>query len=446
MLEFGNNKDIIVVDKNGNVVYFDMVNPKNFEVKPEEVKGKHILELYANSDENYPLIKVMKTGKAIMNNEQELTVRGNKIHQFGSAFPIMRGEEVIGAIEISECFYGKGDLEEIRSLAEHPIYRKNGTKYVANDIITSDPCMEGIKAEIERLALSDSTVLIYGKTGTGKELVAQSIHNASHRYSKRFVSQNCSAIPMQLLEGLLFGTTKGSFTGAGDRQGLFEMAEGGTLFLDEINSLNPNMQGKLLKAIEDKKVRRIGGLNEKTLDVRVIAATNEPLEKLVKEGRMREDLYYRLAVLQMDLPDLVDRGNDIFLLTEYYINYYNKKLNCHVHMPNDAIMNAFKSYAWPGNVRELRNTIESAFAFAETEDIDAADLPRHIMKSEKNRKHGAKGGIPGSKLGLQRDMEETEKEIIQSVFLQNGSNLTEAAKLLGVSKQLLKYKLDKYAR
>ena len=412
--------------------------------KGEQPLGMNIKEIYSDVQNDYPTIRALELGESTRRFEMDVITRAqNTVHKIGMAFPIMDGNSVKGAIEVSDYVYSKDNLADIQSHRDHLIYRKNGTKYITEDIIAESPEMIKIKEQIEQIGFTDSSVLIYGKTGTGKELVAEAIHNCSHRYSSNFISQNCSAIPDSLLEGILFGTTKGSFTGAEDKPGIFEVAEGGTLFLDEINSLNADMQVKLLKAIESKKIRRIGAINEINLNVRIIAATNEQPAQLIKEGRMREDLYYRLSVSCIDLPDLKDRGNDVSVLTNYFINYYNRKMNMHISLPDDEVMEALKNYSWPGNVRELRNVIEGAFALSEENKIQLEDIPKAILNGNGNLNNAVSHRF-NRPYNLNKHMNNIERDIITKAFEYNGFKLTQTAKNLSLSKQLLKYKLEKY--
>ncbi len=299
--------------------------------------------------------------------------------------------------------------------------------------------MEQIKNNINQIALSDSNVLIYGETGTGKELIAQSIHNCSRRYSKNFVSQNCGAIPANLLEAMLFGTTKGTFTGASEQPGLFELVDGGTIFLDEINSLEPDLQVKLLKTIESKKIRRIGSEKEIKMDFRVVAATNEDPFELLRQGRIKPDLFYRLAVVYIRLPKLIERENDIELLTNYFIDYFNLKTDRRIQHPGAQIREIFQNYTWPGNVRELRNVVEGFFAFAESNQLSPEDIPAYIRENVQNcRKKACRPQ------NLTADLAQLEREIICTVYENNGRDLAAAADILGISKQLLRFKLNKY--
>ena len=332
-------------------------------------------------------------------------------------------------------------MREIEQHSEHMLYRKNQTRYILDDIISQDPAMIKIKSEISNIALSNANVLIYGKTGTGKELVAQAIHNSSRRYAKKFLSQNCSAIPESLLESILFGTTRGSFTGAVDGMGLFEEAEGGTVFLDEINSISPEMQAKLLKAIESKRIRRIGSDKETYVDFRVVAAVNENIVELIRSKRLRLDLLYRLAVVYIKLPNLAEREGDIDLLTRHFIDYFNEKTQSNMRYPSEDIMRIFRNYSWPGNIRELRNIIEGAFAFAENGKIDMDDIPSYVLECER-----ADNVKTTSENGLREHMANMEKNIVLEAFNMKHGNTSETADLLGISKQLLKYKLDSYKR
>ena len=251
-------------------------------------------------------------------------------------------------------------------------------------MLTEDPAMLALKSRIRDVAGLDSSVLIYGETGTGKELVAESLHSEGGRAGP-FVSQNCAAIPATLLESLFFGTEKGSYTGALTRKGLLEEADGGTLFLDEINSMDPALQAKLLKVLEEKKVRRLGGSRDIPFDVRIVAAVNEKPQKLIREGRLREDLYYRLGVIRLPLPPLRERLCDIGPLADYFIEHYNRKLHRRVRGLSERALRLLRGYAWPGNVRELKNVVEQAVILSSGDYILPTDLPitsRHEADSD----------------------------------------------------------------
>jgi Transcriptional regulator containing PAS, AAA-type ATPase, and DNA-binding domains len=443
MLNKGNYKDFLLVDTEGRIIWADIGNPQYFKVGLTSITGLNLRDIYSDIDNDYPLLQVMRTGKAIEKFEIDMTThRGIKVRKTGCAYPIFKTGRAIAAIEFGDFFYDRNHIGDIEGHSEHMIYRGNNTKYVIDDIITGDPQMIALKKKIEDYAITDSTVFIYGETGTGKELIAQALHNCSRRYYRKFISQNCGAIPENLLEGILFGTTKGSFTGAEDKPGLFELAEGGTLFLDEINSLSINLQTKILQSVESKVTRRIGSSREIKGNVRIIAATNEEPADLIRQGRMKEDLYYRLAVIYIRLPRLAERDGDIRKLTNYFVDYFNKRMNSRILPPEEEVMRIFENYSWPGNVRELRNVLEGAFAFADDEKITIDDIPDYILQSAGMENEGSRKAS-GS---LSANMQELERNIIMTQYEKDGRKLTATAKDLGITKQLLRYKLDRYEK
>lgn len=439
LMDFDN---ILVTDEKGIIIFYDMADIyvlRELGQRPEEFMGSHITSFYKDlTNKNSTIMNVLKTGIAKCNIKQQLiTKNGKPFITFNSTYPIKEDEKIIGAIEFSKHLYTKENIQSLEKFAVHKIFRKNNTIYTIDNIITVDPKMENIKNRIHKVAKTDSTCLIYGQTGTGKELVAQSIHNLSDRFGAPFISLNCGAVPPNLLESTLFGTVKGSFTGSTDMPGLFEQAEGGTLFLDEINSLDFYLQVKLLKAIEEKSIRRIGGDKNINLDIRVISATNEDPDVLVAEKRLREDLFYRLGVVQIDLPTLAERKADIEVLVQYYLDFYNNNMNVFIEGLATEVMECFKKYHWPGNIRELKNAIETAYNHASSTIITIEDIPKRIKTAIHHQQ-------TRDIRSLKDTVEHFEKEmIIQELTHMNGK-ITETAKRLGISKQLLKYKIDKY--
>ncbi|WP_159429152.1 sigma-54 interaction domain-containing protein [Tissierella praeacuta] len=444
-MEQFNCKNVVIVNNKGEIIYFTMNNLPIYDLELENTMGRKVTSLYKNLDNNNSsMIASIKTGKSFINLKQGLkTQNDNLVYQVGSTYPLIEGNKVIGAVEFADIVDENNISIYNRDYKYKIYYRQNGTCYTIDDIITRNAKMLEIKEKIRRVSKTESTVLIQGNTGTGKELVAQSIHNCSNRRDGPFVSQNCGAIPENLLEGILFGTTKGSFTGAEEKEGLFESAKGGTLFLDEINSLSPISQVKILKAIEEKRIRRIGGTQEIPLDIRIIVALNEEPQKLMKEGRMRSDLYYRLSVVQIILPDLIHRKDDIEILSNYYIERYNRELGYNVRAISKELLSAFEHYHWPGNIRELKNVIEGGFNVIIRNEITLKDIPKRILESKNTLPIQA---LQSSNYDLKTYLENHEKNIILEAYKSHQNNLSLTAKSLKISKQLLKYKIDKYMK
>ncbi|MBT2729983.1 sigma 54-interacting transcriptional regulator [Bacillus sp. ISL-75] len=438
--------NVLVVDENGIIIFNDLADLnvlKEIGLRPEEFMGKHVTSSYKNlSHENSTIMNVLKNGKAVCNVKQELIMKnGNLFVTINSTYPIKDNEKIIGAIEFSKHLYTKENIQSLDKFASHKLYRRNNTIYTIDNIISVNPKMEAIKNKIKKIAMTNSTVLINGKTGTGKEMIAQSIHNLSDRYGGPFISLNCGAVPPNLLESTLFGTVKGSFTGAIALIGLFEQAEGGTLFLDEINSLDFYLQVKLLKAIEEKVIRRIGGDKNISVDIRVISATNEDPDVLVTEKRLREDLFYRLGVVQIDLPTLADRKEDIEKLLEYYIDFYNNNMNIYIEGCQPEVIECFNRYPWPGNIRELKNAVETAYNNVSTNHITIEDIPKRMREYHESP---TSDQMDNKFESLKEAVEQFEKELIMKELSSKNGKLTETAKQLGLSKQLLKYKIEKY--
>jgi DNA-binding NtrC family response regulator len=315
---------------------------------------------------------------------------------------------------------------------------------------------------VYKVAASEAgTILIQGESGTGKDLVAKAIHYRSSRSERPFVAINCSAIPETLIEAELFGHEKGAFTDAkAMKKGLFEMADGGTLFLDEIGELSPLLQAKLLRVLEDQMVRRVGGVRDIQVDVRVIAASNRDLEKEVREGRFRQDLYYRLAIIAIYLPALRERKEDIVPLVEFFLAHYNKKFRKNVQGPNEETRRLLLNYDWPGNVRELKNALERAMILEEGNQLRAEDLPFSVA-SGRGGTTGAetKMGAPIQEAqpapGKRRlpalsipeggtSLEDVEHALVELALQQSHGNQIKAAKLLNISRDALRYKMKKF--
>ncbi len=346
----------LITDKNGIIRYYHLVRPDINSMKQDEMLGKSIFDVYKGlTKENSIVWSVLKTGKPQLNVAQRFTTYNNEtIDGIISALPLVEKGKLVGAVEVAS--YQKEKI--VLSTAK---LERQSDLYEIEDIIGQSEKMMQLKNKIQKIAKTDSSVLIYGETGTGKELVAQSLHKEGSRRNAKFISQNCAAIPATLLESILFGTVKGSFTGAENRMGLFEVADGGTLFLDEVNSMDMSVQAKLLKAIEDKKITRVGGSNPIVVDVRIISAMNKAPIRCVEDQTLREDLFYRLGSVQLRVPPLRERREDICQLTDYFIGLYNQRMQSDIKGVGEEVRDLFETYHWPGNVRELRGVIESGF-------------------------------------------------------------------------------------
>ncbi len=318
------------------------------------------------------------------------------------------------------------------------------TKYGFDSIIGESPEIKKTFELISKIAKSDATtIFINGESGTGKDLVAKVVHYQSSRAGKPFMEINCTALPDTLVESELFGYEKGAFTDAkATKKGLFEMADGGTVFLDEIGDMKPATQAKLLKVIENKSFKRIGGTKDIVVDVRIIAATNKDMQAQVRNGNFREDLYYRLRVIPITLPPLRDRDDDVFLLAKFFIDSFNKEFKKNVKGISKMTMKSFREYPWHGNVRELKNVIERAMILESEDQI----LPEHLpleLSSKEVQIQNVKGidiKIPPGGI----DIESVEKELIRQALDSTRGNQTRAAKMLNLSRDTLRYRMQKF--
>ena len=332
------------------------------------------------------------------------------------------------------------EVEELKS--------ELSAKYKFSNIIGTSSKMNSIFQLMEKIAKVDGTVLITGESGTGKELVARAIHYNSPRRNGPFVVVNCGAIPKELIESEFFGHTKGAFTDAKtEKTGKFELAQKGTIFLDEVGELSQEAQIKLLRALGEKEIVKVGGTKTIPIDVRVIAATNKNLEEEVKKGNFREDLYWRLAVLSIHLPPLRERKEDIPLLCEHFIKKYNQELKKEIKGISPKAMDYLMKYSWPGNVRELENVLYEAMVLAEKEIIDVNNLPLRITGIKKNEEREAEiiQDLNGPLCEIINSMtEKIEKRMIENALKKSKGNRLEAAKILGISRKTLFNKMKRY--
>jgi DNA-binding NtrC family response regulator len=338
----------------------------------------------------------------------------------------------------------KGALKNASLRREVEILRRGVQgRFPTDQVIGASPGIGQVMATVDKVARSRATILLWGETGTGKEVVARAIHNRSDVVEGPFVALNCSAVPENLLESQLFGHEKGAFTDAKNRKkGDFELAHQGTLFLDEIGDMAPGLQSKLLRVLETGVFRRVGGTGDIVVDVRVIAATNKDLKKEVREGRFREDLYYRLAVVPVAIPPLRERREDVLLLARFFLDHLNREMGRAARGFSREAEEALQGYRWPGNVRELRNVVERALLLAGGDVIDAASLPLEVLAPSRG---GSGGRLPDAAAFPETwSLQDWEKYAIQLALRRYEGNKTRAAEALGISRQTLRSKIKEY--
>ncbi len=435
-----------VVDISGRTLIYNRKMAELEEISPEEIKGKDILEVLNLSPEAGTLLTSLKHGSSLENKKQSyITSKGNHVTTVNSTLPLYADGQLIGTMTLAK------DISFIKQLAnkvsdfQEELHHKNQgysntqptAKYDFTDILGQAPPLLATINKARLAARTDSNILIYGETGTGKEMFAQSIHRASPRGCGPFIAQNCAALPEALLEGLLFGTRKGGFTGAMDRPGLVELAHGGSLFLDELNSMPLGLQAKLLRVIQDRSVRRVGGLRELAVDVRIISSCSMDPEQAIAQNLLREDLFYRLSVVSLGIPPLRERREDIPLLVKNFTN----KISNRFAIPTPEILpetlDLFLTYKWPGNVRELEHIVEGSLNLIPNHaPLAPCHLPEYLLR---------RLNIDiTSGLGLRFITADVEKQRIKAALLECNGNISQTAAKLGISRQSLQYKLKKY--
>ncbi len=454
-------KKIIILhyDKNLNLIYFS----EHAKLVFDNIKMNSYISDIFSQNEIGDYHRVLNTGLTA-----DRIIKINNVFYKSEINPFFdEKNNVAGILELLELIDEKYRLSnEIKSthIYAHTeseidinITVNNGTIYTLDSIITNDNHMRHLINLAHKASESNSPVLIYGETGTGKELFAQGIHNASkENRNNMFVAQNCAAIPETLLESLLFGTTEGSFTGAKDKPGLFEIAEGGTIYLDEINSMDIHLQAKLLRVLQENTFMRIGDKKVKKANVRIIASFNEEPFAVIKKGNFRRDLYYRLNVIYIKIPSLRERPHDIELLTNYFIKIYNKKFNKNILAIENEAMKLLKGINWDGNVRELKNNIERIMIFSEGNIIRSEDIHNFMIKE------GIKLCEVSNSAALDKDLDnfifeeydnnKTFNEIVESIEIniiknalnESNGNVALASRKLGLPRQTLKNKIVKY--
>lgn len=412
-----------VEDSQPDIILLDLRLP--------DISGLEILDRI--SDKNLPAKTIMITAHGDIDTAIKAMKSG--AYDFINK-PFELDEMILLVQKASEEIKLEGEVEHLRE----KILISDGD----HDLIGSSEAIDGVIQQIQKVsAIPDCTILIRGESGTGKELVAKAVHNMSGEKSRPFIEINCSAFPEHLLESELFGHERGSFTDAKQKKlGLVEIADGGTLFLDEAGELPINLQAKLLRFIETRKFRRVGGQAQISVDVRIIAATNRDLESMVQSGEFREDLYYRLNVIPIIIPPLRERKGDVMLLAEHFIERYAKKFGRERLILNNQTKLAFQSYSWPGNVRELKNLVERLVIMSSGHMVTQEDLPA-TMQTEKNPFEKQKKTEFTKDMNLDDYLAKVEYELIQDAIVKAKGIKSDAADLLGISRHSLKRRLQR---
>ena len=505
---------VMITDRAGKIIFYNTAQSLIDDISPRDALGLSVTKIYDLNDQTSMIMQCLERRSAIKNRTFFYrTISGKVAHTITSVYPLFTQGEVTGAV----CFVKDYELLQrstpmIASNECRPSYG-NGTRFTFADLIGNSPSFQRAVGIARQSANSNSPIMLFGETGTGKELFAQSIHNHSHRHQKRYVAVNCAAIPDDLLEGLLFGTTKGAFTGAMDKPGLFEMAQGGSLFLDELLAMPIHLQAKLLRVLQEKKVRRLGSPNEIDVNVKIISAVSWDPRLAIQRNQLRIDLYYRLGVVLINIPPLRKRRAGMAELTTHFIEKLNPLLGTHVKQISPEVMELFMAYHWPGNVRELEHLMEGAMNLVGHDKIidvkhlspgmnafvpmdahldkragttpgdkpppDSASLSPGNTRTTNNgaRKeddtpypyrfetkgkapadhapsppdplptpsdHTAEAPRSGRSSGLIQNQTEYEKSAVIRALEQSQGNVTQAAKQLGISRQLLHYKIKKH--
>ncbi|HOE56992.1 MAG TPA: sigma 54-interacting transcriptional regulator [Bacillota bacterium] len=452
------DEGIIVTDANADITFYKEPATNIGGLDSRTAIGKNILDVFPGlTPETSTFYNVIKSKKPIIEHIQHYTnFQGKKVSTVTSTIPIVENGEIAGCFEVFKDLTQVMDLSEkimhlqeqlYRSSKRKKEYNVSGAIYTFDSIIGESGPILRLKEKAKKVAESNSPVLVYGETGTGKELLVQALHNANlKRKNKPFIAQNCAALPFNLLESILFGTADGSFTGAKNNPGLFELAHGGTLYLDEVNSLNTELQAKLLRVLQDGVVRRVGAVGTKEVDVRIIASTNEPPIELVEKRLLREDLYYRLNVIYLELPPLRRRREDISVLVHHFIEKNNKHLSRRIKGISEEAMKIFDEYSWPGNVRELEHLVESTMNLIDKDTIDLDDIQHYFEKRFKIASLDTKPPSEDSPVkNLNEAVYKYERGLLVKALKASKGNISMAARTLGLPKQTMHNKIKKHS-
>ena len=448
------DEGIYIVDSDGKGLFYNEAMARIEDVNVNDVLGKEFQDAFPGVElKDSTLFRALKKKESSKKSQQSyVNLRGKKVSTNNITIPIFSNGKTVAALEIAKDISKIEELSNTiqdlrqkdrseRSQVEGREVKSKMKHYHFSDIIGQNAQFLRTINLAKRAAENSATVFIYGETGTGKELLAQSIHYDGARRDAPFLAQNCAALPETLLEGILFGTAKGGFTGAVDRAGLFEQANGGTLLLDEISAMPYELQSKLLRVLQEEYIRRVGGTEEIPIDVHIIATVNEPPEELMAEGKLRKDLYYRLNVVNINLPPLRERKDDIPLLVDSFLDKHCKRFGKELWMVSDDVIKTLKAYNYPGNIRELENIIMQSVALAGNEHV----LTRKLLHMPASiRQIGDIAGQWDGSEPLDIYLDNIEKELIRRTMIEESGVITRAADKLHIKRQTLQHKLKKY--
>lgn len=445
-----------VYDQNGGTVLFNRASRNIYQIPPSlNIRGRHILDLFILDESISTTMTALNTHFPVINRVDHFcTAEGVSIASANTSYPIFKGKQLIGAVsfaqtqEIVDIYKKKmSQVEKALNTFQNTTAPTRFTGYTFDTLIGHGEALQKAVNIAKKIAPQNSSVLLVGETGTGKEVFAQSIHRSSSRKSKKFVALNCAAIPDSLIESLLFGTQKGSFTGSENKPGYFEEAEGGTLFLDEMNSMSLAMQSKILRALQENSFRRVGGQKDILMNIRIISSCNKDPFQCIKENELRKDLFYRLSTVMIDLPPLRNHKEDLEELIRYHLSstaFQYVHGFCEV---SDEVMDLFRDYNWPGNVRELFHVLDYAQNVVDGSLILPEHLPSYLLKTKKvstPSSHDMDTPILFQNTSLQNLMDDYEHKIISQALEHFGYNITKTAEALGLRRQSLQYRIHKY--
>jgi arginine utilization regulatory protein len=459
------DEGVIITDSQGIIRFYNETQCQIDGMDFDYVVGKKVTEIYELCGNTSLIMLCLKLGQPIRNKTFFYKTKLGKVaNTICSIFPIITNSKLNGAVCFVKDYQILRNTTPVISIPEIKPKKENGTRYTFADIIGSNAKLIRSVNSARTAADSASPIMLMGETGTGKELFAQSIHNHSSRNHKPYFAVNCAAIPETLLEGFLFGTTKGAFTGAIDKAGLFEQANGSTLFLDELLAMPVSLQTKLLRVLQEKKVCRVGSTSEINLNIKIISSVSKPPREAINNNELRIDLFYRIGVVLVMLPPLRDRLDDLPDLIDLFLLIHNKKLGTNVKGVSEDVMSLFRSYNWPGNIRELEHLIEGALNIIGYDEKLSLKYFSSTLESMERTNRQQKISGTGSDFPTKKSSEPTlpediaplpakslsetqtkqERQALLEVLTSTGGNISKSSIILGISRQLLHYKIKKH--